>query len=407
MKKIICLLFVFSALNLSAQTERGLVAHYFFDGTLNDSRGNTENMGISVDEPNYTCGILGQSLDFNGGSDEVRFTGQVRQEFNNTEDFTLSFYFKSRSNAGTQYLISKRRSSCDLDNAFFIRYQPASSTINVYFKERDGRIINIIEQLPSSVCWHHIVVLRDGGVVKLYADGAFRQEQATVGRIDLLSDADLLIGSSDCFGQGELPLNGFMDELRVYNIALLDNEIRDLYLAPDMISTRDTVIFLGSSVPVEINTTCSSTFSWAPLTGIDNPASSSPLITPLSPGDLNYTVRVADNVSSCIAQDSILITVVDPNSLDCGQVYLPNAFTPNDDGLNDTYGISNPFAIDLISLEIFDRWGSRVFASRDAFNKWDGTYQNQPLNPGVLQYRVRYQCNGEELESFGTLMIMR
>ncbi|MEO0338295.1 MAG: gliding motility-associated C-terminal domain-containing protein, partial [Bacteroidota bacterium] len=105
---------------------------------------------------------------------------------------------------------------------------------------------------------------------------------------------------------------------------------------------------------------------------------------------------------------SIRITVVDPNTLDCSQAYLPTAFTPNDDGLNDTYGLSNPFAIqNLLSFEIFDRWGSRVFASVDPFQRWDGSFKNQELNPGVFRYKVRFVCNGEELENFGTLMLMR
>jgi gliding motility-associated-like protein len=392
---------------LIAQTERGLIAHYLFEGNLNDNRGNTDNMGISLDDPTFGCCILGQSLSFNGGSDEVRFTGQVRQEFNNTEDFTLSFYFKPRTLNGTQYLISKRRTNCELENAFFIRYQPASSTLNVYLRERDGRIINLVESLSSTVCWHHVVVTRDGGVVRLYVDGTFRQEQATIGRIDLLNDVDLILGSSDCFGQNELPFNGLMDEMRVYNIALEDNEIRDLYLAPDRILSRDTVIFLGSTVPIEINHNCTATFSWAPALGVNPPTSSNPIIQPLNQGDFIYRVRIADAESFCVAEDSIRITVVDPTTLDCSEVFLPNTFTPNDDGLNDTYGISNPFAINLTALEIFDRWGARVFASSDPFRKWDGTFKNEPVMPGVFKYRVRYECNGEEREAFGTLTVMR
>jgi gliding motility-associated-like protein len=117
---------------------------------------------------------------------------------------------------------------------------------------------------------------------------------------------------------------------------------------------------------------------------------------------------MTDEVSGCVATDSIQITVVDPSSLDCREAYLPNAFTPNDDGVNDTYGISNPYALqELISFEIFDRWGSRVFATADPFMRWDGTYQNKEVNPGVMQYKVRYICNGEEEERFGTLMVMR
>jgi gliding motility-associated-like protein len=178
-------------------------------------------------------------------------------------------------------------------------------------------------------------------------------------------------------------------------------------LAPDRILTQDTVIFLGNGVPIEINSNCPATFTWFPSLGVNPPSVPNPTIQPLNQGDFTYRVRIADPKSFCIAEDSIRITVVDPTTLDCSEVFLPNTFTPNDDGLNDTYGISNPFAINLISLEIFDRWGARVFATSDPFRQWDGSFKSRPVNPGIFQYRVRFECNGEEKSDFGTLTVMR
>lgn len=395
-------------LKVNAQTESGLVAHYFFDGNLLDARGNAINEGIPMETPTYDCGIINQSLQFNGGSSEVRFDGQVNDEFNNTEDFTVSLYFKANVANGEMYLLSKRRFNCVSNNSFFIKYQPASNAVNVYLEEDNGRIINILTQLSFSRCWHHIVITRNAGNVRVYGDGRFLVEQSTLGRIDLMSEGNLILGSSDCFVGNEIPFNGVIDEMRVYNRALNESEIRDLYLAPEQIATRDTVIFLGNPVPIELTGNCAVAFSWLPETGVSTPSGASPNISPVFEGDYTYTVQMRDGASSCVAIDSIQITVVDPSSLDCREAYVPNTFTPNDDGINDDFGLSNPFAIpEMISFEVFDRWGSRVFASADPFQRWDGSYQGQPVNPGVMQYRVRYICQDEELERFGTVMIMR
>lgn len=408
MRNILIVSLLFFGFALSAQTESGLVAHYFFDGDLLDGRGNAVNEGIPMETPSYGCGIINDALQFNGGSSEIRFDGQVNEEFNNTEDFTVSLYFKANVANGEMFLLSKRRFNCETSNSFYIKYQPASNTVNVYLEEDDGRIINILALLDFSSCWHHIVVTRNSGNVRLYGDGRFLAERNTLGRIDLMNEGNLILGSSDCLIGNEIPFNGVMDELRVYNRALNENEIRDLYIAPEQIATRDTVVFLGNPVPIELTANCAISFSWTPESGVNTPSGPTPNISPVFEGDYTYIVQMRDGASSCVATDSIQITVVDPSSLDCSVAYLPNTFTPNDDGINDEFGLSNPFAIpEMISFEVFDRWGARVFASTDPFGRWDGTFQGQAVNPGVMQYRVRYICRGEELETFGTVMIMR
>lgn len=391
-----------------SQPSNGLLAYYQFENNLADTQGNLINEGIPLDEPTYGCGIDGQSLIFNGGTDEVRFDGQVREAFNSTNNFTISLYFKSSTANGQMYLISKNRINCEEQNVFFIKYQALSKTVNVFLKEEDNREINITAQLSNQSCWHHLVVVRRGGSVRVYGDGRFLREDITLDPIDLANQGNLVLGASDCIGPNEVPFNGVMDELRVYNRGLSEDEIRSLYVAPEKIATRDTVVFLGNPVQMSLSTNCANQFAWSPASGVSQLNAPNPQIVPFSEGDNFYSVRMTDARSGCVASDSIRITVVDPSSLDCSEAYLPNVFSPNNDGLNDTYGISNPYAIqELISFEIFDRWGSRVFATGDPFQRWDGTYQNQKVNPGVLQYKVRYICQGKEQERFGTLMVMR
>jgi gliding motility-associated-like protein len=110
----------------------------------------------------------------------------------------------------------------------------------------------------------------------------------------------------------------------------------------------------------------------------------------------------------CTSEDSIRITVIDPESIECGDILLPSAFTPNGDGLNDGFGISNIFATgDLLSLEVFDRWGNIVFRTNDVRGKWDGFYKGQAVNPGVFLYKVQYKCEGKENVKSGSVTVIR
>lgn len=392
---------------LHAQTSVGLVAYYPFNSGVADATGNTANAGIPEGNPGFSCGVSGGSIKLNGANDQVVFLGPVIQEFD-TEDFTVSFYFKSIGVSGTQYILSKRRSDCAAENAFYVRFVPASRTLNVYLGENQSKSVSFVEKLDDNTCWHQVTIVRQSTRVRLYINGRLRQELFTNTRINLLNDGPLILGGSDCLAANETRFSGLVDEFRVYFRALDELESRGLYTGPDMIVNRDTLVYLGGSAQMTLSSTCASSFSWLPTNGVDFPNSPAPVITPTQPGLQTYIVRLSDTVSSCVATDTIRINVVDPDNLDCGVVFLPKAFTPNNDGLNDTYGISNPFAIpELISFEIFDRWGGRVFFTNDPFERWDGSFGGTAVNSGVMLYRVRYICEGEEKVTAGSVTIMR
>lgn len=392
-----------------SQTNVGLVAYYAFDIGTQDGTGNSANTGVELGSPTYVCGVQGQAINFDGAGDgmEILGTGNINDEFD-TEDFSLSFYFKPVGTTGTQYLISKRNTTCDDSNIFYIRYAPSTHTINAALIQDPLKGVSLVHTINNTACWQQVTLVRDNRRARLYINGELVGDLGTASRVDLFNNGHLKVGTSDCLGGNEVPFNGLIDELRIYNRALSKNEVEGLYSGPDMILNRDTLLFLGSTLDIRLSQTCATTFTWSPTTDLQTPTSAEPNITPSNPGVVVYTVQMRDNVSACIAKDSISINVVDPATLKCEELYLPRAFTPNDDGLNDTYGISNPFAVqELISFEIFDRWGNKVFYSTDPQAQWDGTFQGQPLNPGVLLYKIRHICNGVERFTSGSLTLLR
>lgn len=103
------------------------------------------------------------------------------------------------------------------------------------------------------------------------------------------------------------------------------------------------------------------------------------------PNNFNLTYKGS---LSCSEQISGCVTPLDK--------YMPNAFTPNGDGLNDCFGVSLKLkdSLPFIDLSVYDRWGNRVFYTTDRFKCWDGTYKDLPDDIGnyVWILRERVDC---------------
>ena len=406
MKYFLSLLLLFFVNWIAAQTENDLKAHYSFDDcTAMEITGNGPN-GTIIGNPTCVCGAVGDALRLNGSTDHILFLGILNDYFEK-ENFTLSFFFSPSSTSGTQTIISKKE-DCDDLNAFAIRYTPLSQMLTVELSENSSKRTILDTRIDAGKCWQHVTVVRAEATSKLYLNGTMRDMETVISRIDLTNNASLGIAEGPCVGVSDNRFGGVIDELRIYDAALDDNEVLSLYepVKPDNIITNDTTIFVGNQVQIVTSSSCADVYTWNPGVEMDDPSIPDPLITPTV--SRVYTLSFRDNTIGCTAVDSIRITVLDPNELDCTKVFLPKAFTPNNDGLNDTYGISNPYAVsDLISFEIFDRWGGRVFSTTNPMDRWDGSSRGKALNPGVLLYKVRYRCKGEELISAGSLTIIK
>ena len=68
-------------------------------------------------------------------------------------------------------------------------------------------------------------------------------------------------------------------------------------------------------------------------------------------------------------------------------IYIPNSFTPNGDGMNDTFGIYGE-AVKDFKMQVFNRWGQIVFETNNFNNRWDGTFEGNHVPQGSYVYRV-------------------
>lgn len=99
--------------------------------------------------------------------------------------------------------------------------------------------------------------------------------------------------------------------------------------------------------------------------------------------------------------------------LDIPNVYVASAFTPDQDGLNEAFGpsVDNPSLLDYYEFIIYDRWGTIVFRSQDAFEKWPGTHRGSEhfVQNDVYVYLLKYRVNGSSdlIKKTGTVMLIR
>jgi gliding motility-associated-like protein len=113
-----------------------------------------------------------------------------------------------------------------------------------------------------------------------------------------------------------------------------------------------------------------------------------------------YSVKVTQN--SCEASDTIKIL---PGDCD---IYIPTAFTPNNDNLNETFGVVDYASVQFFSLHVYSKWGQLIFSTNDIAQKWDGTYKGKNMPNGSYLWMVNYTNNhGRKFYDQGTVMLIR
>lgn len=88
-------------------------------------------------------------------------------------------------------------------------------------------------------------------------------------------------------------------------------------------------------------------------------------------------------------------------------LYVPNAFSPNNDGKNDVLYVRGNF-IQTMYFTVYDRWGQKMFETRNQNEGWDGTYKGKKLDPAVFGWYVEGTCEvGEKFFKKGNVTLLR
>ncbi|MEO5945853.1 MAG: LamG-like jellyroll fold domain-containing protein [Chitinophagaceae bacterium] len=184
------------------------------------------------------------------------------------------------------------------------------------------------------------------------------------------------------------------------NAATLSTTVTVLPL-PAVTASRSNDIDCSSSQS-QLSASGASQYNWSPAATLNNPNSGSPIAIPVI--TTQYIVK-GTNINGCINYDSVTVKVSADNK---GGYLMPTAFTPNNDGKNDCYRVKYWGTILELEFSIYNRWGERIFFTRNPNDCWDGRYKGVQQDPAVFVYMIKAKTTcADEVFRKGTFVLIR
>lgn len=180
-----------------------------------------------------------------------------------------------------------------------------------------------------------------------------------------------------------------------------------VYPYPVVNAGRDTTIRGGTSVRLlpQLSNDVSSVL-WSPPISLSCTTCLNPVASPIKTTTYRIT---ASNPGICSSYDDVKVTVL----CDRNSIFIPNAFTPNGDNVNDRFYVMGYGIKNVKSMRIYNRWGNLIFEknyveANDMLQGWDGTMKGQPAPPGVFTYTAEIICgDGGIFPVSGTVILIR
>jgi gliding motility-associated-like protein len=176
---------------------------------------------------------------------------------------------------------------------------------------------------------------------------------------------------------------------------LVTDTVRLRVFAPPVIALRDTAICAGEQLELKAPA------GFAGYRWFNQATTASVMVT--TPGD--YWLQVTD-VNGCVGSDTVHVSP--KNCSNSKGVYFPNAFTPNNDAVNNVFRPVVRGTLQQFHLTIFNRWGQKVFETQDAAKGWNGFHKNTLQPTGTFVWVCTYKLlDGPEQVVRGTVTLIR
>jgi gliding motility-associated-like protein len=148
----------------------------------------------------------------------------------------------------------------------------------------------------------------------------------------------------------------------------------------------------GQSVTLDgASNTVYAAYSWTPVTDINDPSILQPTVTPTS--DITYKLTATSTIGCGVSTDQVFVRVLE-------KVTIPNAFSPNGDGINDVWNVKNLITYPESQTKVFNRYGQLVFEANGYAQPWDGRYEGKPLPGGTYYYVIDLKNNLPKLSGW-------
>ncbi|GEO11089.1 NHL domain-containing protein [Segetibacter aerophilus] len=167
-----------------------------------------------------------------------------------------------------------------------------------------------------------------------------------------------------------------------------------------IVSPVDTIVQPGAQVQMRVSIIGNvASYTWSPANAFTNSQNLSPLTLPVL-ATTTYKLNAVSANGCTTSKEAVLRVVTD--------LYMPTAFTPNDDGKNDVFRIPPATSITLKEFTVFNRWGAKVFTTRDQQTGWNGKYKGNLSDMGVYIYIISgTDLQGKEVFVKGSVLLMR
>lgn len=159
--------------------------------------------------------------------------------------------------------------------------------------------------------------------------------------------------------------------------ALVDSITKPIAVERPTAAQRLSTVSINNNDPVQLQArTFGANYSWSPVTGLSNSSIVNPTVR--LENETDYTIRTIA-ASGCVTVDSLLVKVFTE------RVYVPAAFTPNGDGLNDKLFVNLIGMKQLQHFSVYNRYGKKMFETSSISEGWDGTFNGtkQPMDTYV------------------------
>jgi len=180
-----------------------------------------------------------------------------------------------------------------------------------------------------------------------------------------------------------------------------------VYPMPVVNAGEDKTINVGKTIDLQpVISSDVTSVNWSPTSGIFR--NDYPGIAVKPNESAEYTVEVT-NDGGCMARDKVSVYVLCNNA----NVFLPNTFSPNGDGANDTFYPRGSGIFQVKMLRVFNRWGEIIFEKSNMYANdisagWNGTYKGAKLPPDVFVYVMDVICDNNTVLTFkGNIALLR
>lgn len=294
----------------------------------------------------------------------------------------LEIYWDYNGDPTNKLVVDKPKKGATIKHQYPIFYSPAEKTVRIKLVIYSG--INCLTEVDSIITLKAAPQLQLNAIAPVCANVPAFQLQGRV--LNMTGGAESYSGPgvsvSGQFNPSTAGAGQHLVRFAYNGVNGCSNFVEQpvtVFPVPVVSAGPDKVVLEGGFIQLEGSGTGNNLqYLWAPATALNNSTVAKPVTSPVD--DIVYTLTVTSG-DGCVASDQVLVTVLKKPD-------VPNAFSPNGDGVHDLWVIRYLDSYPGATVDVFNRYGQKVFESKGYGKPWDGTLRGQPLPVGTYYYLI-------------------